>query len=270
MNNTFSRMVTYILLAVLFYIAFSTHILLGLAAIALLIGYLIYGKRDAVLLRKGLTESQQGNLETGLQYVKKAYELSPNNPAIAINYGYLILKSGNIDKAGEILEQARSQHAGGKLSNNIDMSLALVRWKQDRLQEAIEMLEQVYAQIKTTTLYGSLGYLYIASGDLDRALEFNLEALDYNDSDPVILDNLFITRILREDWDEAESIGARLMDMNPKFPEAYYHDALLRLHRGDKEGALEQLDEALSRNFTSVSTETRETVERKREQLRNM
>ena len=58
----------------------------------------------------------------------------------------------------------------GKL--DAKMNLALVRWKQGRLQEATDMLEEVHGKIKTTALYGSLGYLYIESGDLGKSALF--------------------------------------------------------------------------------------------------
>jgi len=267
MNSNFSRIVSYLVMAIVLYFSFSIHSGLGLAAVIVIIGLYIFSKRNAVLLQRALNESSKGNRKEALLLLEKAYRIDPNNVAIAINYAYLSLKSGEVEKADQLLEKAAQQSNSKKFHNNIEMNVALVRWKQGRLQEGIEILERVHSKIKTTTVYGSLGYLYIEQGDLDQALSFNMDAYDYNDGDPVIMDNLFLTRILREEWDEAAVIGAKLLELNPKFPEASYHHALLLLHHGDLTGALEQLDTALGRTFTSVSTESRETVERKRDEV---
>jgi len=81
------------------------------------------------------------------------------------------------------------------------------------------------------------------------------------------LDNLLLTYILREDWDKASEAAEKLMELSPKFPEAYFHDGMLKEHNGDLAGALSRYEEALRKPFSAVSTESRSKVEAKRDEL---
>ncbi|MFU0801186.1 MAG: hypothetical protein ACFWUE_11115 [Xylanivirga thermophila] len=66
------------------------------------------------------------------------------------------------------------------------------------------MLEEVQRKYNNSRVYGTLGYLLIEKGDLDKALEYNLQALDYDDEDPVILDNLAQTYYFMGDIEKAK------------------------------------------------------------------
>lgn len=267
MKFNYSKIVTYLIVAIVLYFSFSVHILLGIAAIVAIIAYLIYSKRDAMIMQRAMMENNNGNRQLALSLLDKAYTMNPSNPVTAANYAYLSLRDGQIDKANQLIEPLlHNKSVTPQMRTSITMTRSLILWKQDKLDEALGLLESMQEKIKTTVLYGSLGYFYIEKGDLDQALTYNLEALDYNDTDPIILDNLLLTYILRSEWEQASEIAEKLMAVSPKFPEAYYHDGLLKLHEEDYSGALERFDTALSKNFTAVSTESREEIERKREE----
>ncbi len=267
--NNYSKIVSYVIVAIVLYFSFSIHILLGIAAILAIIGYLIYSKRDAMITQRAVMENNNGNRQLALGLLDQAYKINPNNPATLSNYAYLCLKDGQIEKSEKLMNELISNKSiTAPMRASIEMTRSLIVWKQGNLEEAIHMLEALHEKMKTTVLYGSLGYFYIEQGDLDRALDYNLEALDYNDTDAIILDNLLLTHILREEWDQAEQIGTKLSELNPKFPEAFYHLGLLKLHKEDVEGAIESFQHALDRPFTAVSTENRETIEQKLQEVR--
>lgn len=262
-----NKFVPYLIAFIVLFVAFSLNTWLGIAAIIGLLIFLIYNNRYAAITQKAMEESKRGNHQEALTLMEQALKSKPDLPAVQANYAYLLLKANQLEKADSILERIRARQDIDKIRNSVIMTHALVRWKQGRLDEAIEQLEKLHSQIKTTTLYGSLGYLYIEQGDLDRALEYNLEALDYTDTDAIIMDNLLVTYILREEWDKAEETVDKLKALNPHFPEANYHEGLVREHQGQLENALACYDEALSKPFSAVSTEDPETIKERRDSL---
>ena len=139
---------------------------------------------------------------------------------------------------------------------------ALVTWKKGNLDEAIEMLEDVITKFETSNIYGSLGYMYILKGDMDKALEFNLKAYGYNDDHDVILDNLGQTYYLMGYLEKAKDIYEKLINkkIKPTFPEVYYNYGLLLHKMDEKEDALENFNKALNYKTTFLSTISKEEI----------
>jgi len=130
------------------------------------------------------------------------------------------------------------------------------------------MLEEVFATYKTTTVYGSLGYLMLLKGDLEKALAFNQEAYEYNDNNSVIVDNLALNYYLLGELDKAEEIYEKLMTKNPTYPEAYYNYGLTLEAKNKIDKALEVMEKALDFKFSFLSNVSREEVENKIQELK--
>lgn len=240
---------------------------IGAPLLLLVVVFFFWRNRHSIHLNKAQEASNRGDIKAAVNHIEQAVRANRKNPAVMASYAYLLLKDGQIDKADEAIDKARKLDTGDKLKANTRITGALIRWKQGKLDEAIAMLEELQSEMQNTQLYGSLGYLYLEKGDLDKALAYNKEAFEYNDTDGVILDNLATTHILRGEWEEASETIDRLMEQSPKFPEAYYHRALVKEHNGDLEGALEDCERALEKRFSAVSTERKETIKAKRDEL---
>ncbi|WP_135557249.1 tetratricopeptide repeat protein [Paenibacillus cymbidii] len=267
MSKGIKRLLIGVAVLVVVVYLFTVHWLLGVAAIVLGIGWAYYRRRDAVYTQRANAALMKGNVQEALAHLETAYRLNPNNMNTAMGFGYQLLKAGQVERADEVLGALLAAAKDESDKSRIRMNVALVRWKQGKLDEAIAMLEGIHEKMKTTVLYGSLGYLYIERGDLDQALAYNREAFEYNDSDAVIVDNWCLTNIRRGEWQQALEAADKLAALKPKFPEAYYHIGLVRKHQGDPAGALELFETALGKPFTAVSTESRETIERERDEL---
>ncbi len=213
---------------------------------------------------------QKGNIQETLDWFRKAYMTGKAKPNTVTSYGYLLLKSGKLNEAVKVLEQ---QLSSSTLTNNDRYSAksnyALALWKKGQLDAAIAELEEIFPYYRNTNIYGSLGFLYILKGDLDKALNFNLEAMDYNDSNGVILDNLGLTYYLVGDYDKANEIYKKLMTLNPTFPEAYYDYALVYEKLGDKEKCVEKLKNAQLYKPNYLSSITTEQIEAKLAEVEN-
>lgn len=211
---------------------------------------------------------QKGNVQETIAWLEKAYKTGNAKVNIVTTYGYVLLKSGRPDEAIRIFEE---QLSSSKLSNNdiynVKSNYALALWKKDQLGEAISMFEEIIPHYKNTNIYGSLGYLYNLNKDLEKALNFNLEAYDYNNTGAVILDNLGQAYFLTGDLENADKIFKKLMGLNPKFPEAFYDYALVLEKMGDREKCIEKLRNALLYKSNYLSAITTEDIENKLEQM---
>lgn len=249
-------------LLVIFIVSWFSHAL----SIILIAAYILcglYRLRGTIYTIIGNWTYSKGNIDNAIRWFKKAYNIKNRKPNTVVSYAYLLLKSGDTEESEKILTSLINTNIGNDNKMLAKSNLALVLWKKDRLDDAIAMLEEVLESYKTSTVYGSLGYLYIAKGDLDKALAFNQEAYEYNSYNKIILDNLGQTYYLRGEYDKAEEIYDKLMLTNPTFPEAYYNHALLLDKTGKTEKAVESLNKALTFKTTFLSTVTGEEIEEK-------
>lgn len=143
-------------------------------------------------------------------------------------------------------------------------------WKKGQLKDGIKMLEDVFSNYKNTTIYGSLGYLLILDGDMNKALNFNKEAYEYNSSDPVILDNLGYTYYKIGNIKKAEEIYRKLIGLNPNFPEAYYNYSCVLKDLGMTESALEMAKKAKNYRLSYLSNLKEEELDNYLEELQSL
>ena len=66
--------------------------------------------------------SAKGARERALELSKRSYELSPNSPQIADTYGWILLRSGNVDQGKEVLALADTRARNQGLSDARDIT----------------------------------------------------------------------------------------------------------------------------------------------------
>lgn len=226
---------------------------------------MLFGKfASQIYAIKANTAYQKGAIDEATALLHKAYKTGNAKANIVTTYGYILLKYAKLEDAISIFKE---QLASSKLSDNerysVKSNYALALWKKGELDNAISISEEIIGHYKNTSIYGSLGYLYILKGNLEKALEFNLQAYDYNSTSGVILDNLGQTYFLMDNIEKAEEIFKKLISLNPKFPEAFYDYALLLEKKGDTEKCIEMLKNALLYKTNYLSAITTEEIEKK-------
>lgn len=232
----------------------------GIAGIAVFILMLIWFNRPFIYSNRANKKYGSGDFDGALSDLKKAVSIAPKDAKIRGTYAYLLLKLGNTDEAAAEIDKALSL-ASEADRNPLKITKSLVLWKQGRLDESISELEGLLKTFETTNVYASLGFLYIEKGDLDKALEFNLRAQDYNGSNAIILDNLGCTYYLLGEYDKAYEIYQRVIKLKPAFPEAFYNYARVLERKGDTEKALYMTRHSLSLRFWNISTISKSEVE---------
>lgn len=232
--------------------------------------YVLFMERSIFYIILTNRHYKKGNFKMALKWLKKAYRASGNKHGTAILYGYLLLKSGNVEEAEKVFLDTLNSRIDKESIMKAKSNYALVLWKKGQLEDAVKMMEEVFADYKNTTIYGSLGYLLILTGDLNRALQFNKEAYEYNDSDPVILDNLGYTYYKIGNKKRAEEIYEKLMILNPSFPEAYYNYSCIQKDMGQIKKALEIANKAKNYRLSFLSNFTEEELDSHLKELEHL
>ncbi|HEX2944508.1 MAG TPA: tetratricopeptide repeat protein [Clostridia bacterium] len=264
MNNTLKKfLIGFILPVILIFVAWLTNTWLGVLAGAVYVAALAWLSRPIIYSMKGSKAYSQGMTDEAVKWFGKAFATKKASVRTSVSYAYILLKSGELEKADDTMKQILKNNQNSPDLPYIKSIMALVLWKKGKVDKAVEMLEEVIQVYKTTSVYGSLGYLLILKGDLEKALQFNLEAYSYNSSDKIIQDNLGQNYYLLGMYDKANEIYKPLIEKAPRFPEPYYSYSLLLLATGHRDEALDYMKKALDYKFTFLSTISREEIEAK-------
>lgn len=267
--NPMVKFVLYAALPVLaIYVLFRISTAAGFVGLAAYLLFAVLANRALIYRIRGQAEYSKGHLENAAKQFEKAVRLKKAGVEMKVNYGFILLKTGRVDEAEKILQECVSQSRNEDEKNLAKSNLALVLWKKGQLEQAISMLKEVIVNYKTTAIYGSLGYLLIEQGDLDEAMKFNLEALEYNPENTIILDNVAHLHHLRGETDKAGEMFLKLKEKNPHFPEAWYDYGRYLEDSGRNEEAAEMYEKAVSCTFSFNSTISREQVQKRLNALR--
>lgn len=255
MNKTLKKaLLGLVIPAIAIVIAGRFNIWLGIAAFLIYIAILLYLSRVMIFTLIGSRNYALGQIEKALTWLRRAHETKRSDVKGSVFYAYILLKSGKLKESEEIFQKLLKDNSSTPDTPYIKSNMALALWKKGELDAATEMLKEVIKTYKTTSVYGSLGYLLILKGDLEKALQFNLEAYEYNSTDKVILDNLGQNYYLLGMYDKAAEIYEPLTGQSPTFPEPYYNFGLLLDKKGEHEKALEMIRKSLNQKFTYLSS----------------
>ena len=220
---------------------------------------------------KALTAHSKGDYRTALKLYEEAYEKGMDKPRLLRGYSVLLIRTSQFDKALEVLKRMEKMPMDAKEKNDLHINYAIILWQKGHLDRAMEILEDEFRHTKNGTLYSIIGYLKIEQGDAEEAIRFNKEALEYDDEDPVFLDNLGQTYYrLVGDKETARIYFDKAIALKPKAIDTNYFLALYDIENGDIESAKDRLDTARVGMFSPLNYATPEMIDAKRDELRNL
>ncbi len=232
----------------------------ALLTLSILIIYLIFN-RSNILCSIAEFRYGMGHTQSALKLYKFAAKIGKVKFVHRVRRAYLTLKEGEVDEANKLFVLISMEKLKPEQRAKLKESHALVAWKRGEVADAIEMLEYVHEHFVSTTTYGSLGYMYIHSGNLKKALEYNLEGYEYNPKNDIIVDNLAFTYLKLEDYENAEKYYQILFEMEPRFPEGYFEYGKYLIEvKGEKEQGLELVKKALDCRFSFLSMSSRRDI----------
>ena len=198
-------------------------------------------------------------------------------PNILQAYTLLLMREGEYEKARALMENL-SKRKGLSDAEWVQLRLqySIYLWHTGQLDRAIETMQRAAAKGMNGSIYSTLGMFWVdkarQTGDFGPALDFNREAMDYDDEDASTLDNM---GQLYEAMAEAEGPGGQADAYRAQAKE-YYKKALKQkprqittiyylarmLHReGDDAGARKLLSAKNTLYISAICPVTRDMID---------
>lgn len=211
----------------------------------------------------------KGEYDKALSLYDEAYAKGMDKPQLLRAYSVLLLRKNEFDRALDVLKKyEKVPGITAKDKTEIHVNYAIILWKKGHLDRALEILEDEFRHVKNGNLYSIIGYLKIEKGDAQEALRFNQEALDYDETDPVFLDNLAQTYYrLLGDKQAARPYFEQAIKIKPSAIDTNYFLALYAIEEGDGARAREHLTTARKGFFSPLNYATPEMIDEKLAQL---
>ena len=220
--------------------------------------------------KKALSAHSKGDYEKALQLYKEAYEKGMDQARLLRAYSILLIRTYQFDAALEVIKKMEKL-PGLKEGDRVDMHMnyAIILWKKGHLDRAMQILEDDFRHVKNGTLYSTIGYLKIEQGNAEEAVRFNQEALEYDDSDPVFLDNMGQTYYrLLGNKEKAKEYFDRAISIKPTAIDTNYFIALYDIEAGNTESAVRHLQIARKGRFSPLNFATPELIDEKLKTLK--
>lgn len=252
----------------LIYIGFRINFLAGLGIIVLILAWGVFANRSIIYATRANIAFSRGDEQNAIRLMEKAYKAKRAMPDHLAGYAYLLNKTGKVEEAEKLMKELLAKKLPDPMRLQASVSLATSYWLLGKQEEAYQLLQEFYPDMKSTKLYGTLGYYKLLRGeDLEETLAFNLEAYDYNSDDLTIIDNLAQNYYFLGRYEEAREMYEKVMEKNPRNADSYYYYALTLQSLGKLDEAREQISKALDREFALISSLTKDDVERLAKEL---
>lgn len=261
LNKTNIILISIILLSLIS----STFLGMKLAILLCLLLFLIYliiTKHYFIKVYKGMKAYKIENYSNALENYRDAALSKYCIGSIISNYLICELKYGKPSIAREYIdENLISKNIKSNEKLNLEVTKAIVLWKTNSQEEAINLLKHLIENNKNTYIYETLTSLLLASGKFNEAKKYISEAMEFNSDNNIIKSNYAELCFKFEQFDEAEKTFDYLINENVKFIEPYYYSALLERKKGNCDKAFELLRIAESFNESLVSLITHKDIE---------
>lgn len=261
LNKTNIILISIILLSLIS----STFLGMKLAILLCLLLFLIYliiTKHYFIKVYKGMKAYKIENYSNALENYRDAALSKYCNGPIISNYLICELKYGKPSIAREYIdENLISKNIKSNEKLNLEVTKAIVLWKTNSQEEAINLLKHLIENNKNTYIYETLTSLLLASGKFNEAKKYISEAMEFNSDNNIIKSNYAELCFKFEQFDEAEKTFDYLINENVKFIEPYYYSALLERKKGNCDKAFELLRIAEIFNESLVSLITHKDIE---------
>lgn len=223
--------------------------------------------------RSALLKQQKGQKEEAMRMYEQLYAEGTVLASYMLPYSVLLLRRGGEDDfrlVKEILVKAqKAPDLSDERRQQLLTNYSVACWKLGEKEKALETMEAVHRKYPCGLVYQTLGYLYVENGDAEKALAYNAEALDYDDEDSIVLDNMGqIYYRLLNDKEKALPYFEKAHRINEKQIDTLYFLSRYDLENGRIDEAVEKLETALEGNFSPLNYCDKETLRAEMEQLK--
>lgn len=220
------------------------------------------GVLTAFKARKAAALYSKGDTNGAMRLYKEAIDEGLTDVRSILPYSIMLIREGKYPEARALLVKAQKYPMNDDSRRQLIVNYASCVYKMGEIQKGIELLERLHAKQPSGLIYETLGYLYVEAGEAEKALALNTEAYEYDDEDPITLDNLGQTYYrLLDDKPKAKEFFEKALEVKPGQIDTLYFLAQYDLEAGDKAAAKAKLEKALEGRFSPLNYASREKVE---------
>ncbi len=222
------------------------------------------GLKANLKARQAVALQSRGNSEAALQAFEEAVAGGTTDARAILSYTVLLIRKGEYAKARELLVKIQKNPAiGPDQKKQLFVNYAVCVYKMGEIEKGIALLERQHQHTPCGIVYETLGYLYVESGNAEKALSYNQEALEYDDEDSIVMDNLGQTYYrLLNDKATAKTYFDKAIALRPSQIDTLYFLAQYDIEAGDKAAAKEKLERALEGRFSALNHANKPEIER--------
>ncbi len=220
--------------------------------------------------QKALMLQSKGQIEEAEKKYEELIKEGLNNARFLLAYSVLLLRKNNFEKAKEIILKAeKAPDLSSDQRKQVYVNYATCIYKLGEVEKALRILENENNRNKSGLIYQTLGFLYVDAGKFEKAEIYLKESLEYDDEDPIILDNIaqFYFRKPNPDKSKAKEYFNKALEIRPNQIDTLYFLAKFDLEDGKNEDATQKLNKALEGNFSPLNYATKEKINKILERL---
>ena len=204
----------------------------------------------------------KGDIAGAMKLFQEAYEGGLKEVKILLPYSVLLIREGRYQEARDMLVKIQKYPMPEDSKRTLFVNYASCVYKMGEVEKGIELLQRLHQKQPSGIVYQTLGFLLVEAGDFEKALAFNLEAVEYDDEDPITLDNLGQCYYrLANDKAKAKEYFEKAIELKPSQIDTLYFLAQYDIEAGDNAAARKKLETALEGRFSPLNYATREKVE---------
>ncbi len=194
----------------------------------------------------------RGDYAEAKKMYESAIQKGVTKPERLTAYGVLLMREGNYEEAIKMFDSAIRLKPNQTVRLKTRMNRAVAYTKVGEIDKARAALEQIHQKFRSARAYEALGYFYVITDD-PKAEEYNLEALDYDDSNYVVLDNLCQYYIGKGDYKTARDYGEKAYQLEKDKVDILYHLAIIEAHDKNMDKAKKYCEAMMDAPLTGLS-----------------
>lgn len=253
-NSFYTKILNWVLPIFVVYIILTGGLIEGLFILFAYIVYRFISERDKFYSYIGKGKYLKGKLQKAIKYYEKAYKTHKAESKVMVSYAYALILAGNFQKAHEVLAESSGASDVDTVIMQRAVCEAVMRWKEDdNLVGAIQRLKHLDETLRTSSYYGILGKMMIATGEIEKAREFSEDAYKYNDKSAPILENLITVYCNLGEFDRALKVAGVFVKKNPATVDGWYFCGLANEKAGNTKKAVKYYKMAIRCEETILS-----------------
>lgn len=220
------------------------------------------GLMTTMKARNAAAKQAKGDTAGAMELYREAVGEGLNDARYLLSYTVLLIRAGEFGEARDLLVKMQKYPMTEDQKKQLFVNYACCVFKMGELQKGIDLLEKQHQKSPSGLIYETLGYLYIEAGDYEKAMAFNQEALEYDDEDPITLDNMGQVYFrLGNDRATAKQYFDRAIKLKASQIDTLYFLSQYDKEEGNRDAAREKLETALEGRFSPLNYVTKERIQ---------